>query len=240
MAVLSKIRERSLFLIIIIGLALFAFVLDPSTLSDFFNATKINEVGQVNGEPISRDEYNVALEQYRQQNGNRMTEMQSANAVWDNLVRKAIYKNELANVGVTIGEADVWNELLNSPSITDNAQFFNEAGLFDENKLKQFLVDTQSSNPELWASWSNYMNSIKENLERTTYNNLLSAGLGASLRKAKTNTLWQIPKLMLNMCTFLIHLLRTAWLRFLNQKLKTTLLTIQMNIKLRLQEILIM
>ena len=43
MAILSKIRERSMFLIIIIGLALFAFVLDPSTLGDFFNSNKVNE-----------------------------------------------------------------------------------------------------------------------------------------------------------------------------------------------------
>jgi hypothetical protein len=40
MAVLSKIRERSMFLIIIIGLALFAFVLDPSTLGDFLTLVK--------------------------------------------------------------------------------------------------------------------------------------------------------------------------------------------------------
>ena len=50
MAILSKIRERSMFLIIIIGLALFAFVLDPSTLGDFFNSSKVNEVGEINGE----------------------------------------------------------------------------------------------------------------------------------------------------------------------------------------------
>ena len=31
----------SMFLIIIIGLALFAFVLDPSTLGDFFNSSNI-------------------------------------------------------------------------------------------------------------------------------------------------------------------------------------------------------
>ena len=56
MAVLSKIRERSMFLIIIIGLALFAFVLDPSTLGDLFNSSKVNEIGEVDGDVISRQE----------------------------------------------------------------------------------------------------------------------------------------------------------------------------------------
>ena len=49
MAILSKIRDRSIALIAVIGLALFAFVLDPSTLTDFFDSSKINEVGEVDG-----------------------------------------------------------------------------------------------------------------------------------------------------------------------------------------------
>ena len=47
MAILSKIRERSMALILVIGLALFAFVLDPSSIQDFFNSSKINTVGEV-------------------------------------------------------------------------------------------------------------------------------------------------------------------------------------------------
>ena len=90
MAVLSKIRERSMFLIIIIGLALFAFVLDPSTLGDFFNSTKINEIGEINGESISRQEFAAELEAYKQQAGNRVSEMQASKTVWDNIVRKKI------------------------------------------------------------------------------------------------------------------------------------------------------
>ena len=107
MAVLSKIRERSMFLIIIIGLALFAFVLDPSTLGDFFNSSKVNEIGEVDGEAISRQEFANELEAYKQQTGGRVSEMQAAKTVWDNIVRKKIYSNQLEEAGITIGEADV-------------------------------------------------------------------------------------------------------------------------------------
>lgn len=92
MAVLSKIRERSMFLIIIIGLALFAFVLDPSTLGDFFNSSKVNEIGEVNGESISREEFSAAIETYKQQAGNGVSEMQASKTVWDNIVRKKSIK----------------------------------------------------------------------------------------------------------------------------------------------------
>ena len=94
MAILSKIRDRSMFLILIVGLALFAFVLDPSTLGDFFNSNKINEVGEINGEAISRQEFSNELEQFKQQSGGNVSEMQAAKTVWDNILRKKIYKSK--------------------------------------------------------------------------------------------------------------------------------------------------
>ncbi|WP_343328923.1 peptidylprolyl isomerase [Polaribacter staleyi] len=185
MAILSKIRERSMFLIIIIGLALFAFVLDPSTLGDFFNSSKVNQVGEINGESISRQEFSAELEAYKQQAGNGVSEMQASKNVWDNIVRKKIYQNQLSEAGITVGEADVWNEVINAPSVKDNPQFLNEAGLFDEAKFKQFLADTKENNPDMWRAWSNYMTQIRDNGERNTYNNLVTAGLGASLKEGE-------------------------------------------------------
>ena len=185
MAVLSKIRERSMFLIIIIGLALFAFVLDPSTLGDFFNSSKVNEVGEVNGESISRQEFSEELEVYKRQAGSRVSEMQASKTVWNNILRKKIYQNQLAEAGITVGEADVWNELINASSVKNSPQFQNEAGLFDEGIFKQFLADTKEQNTDMWAAWSNYMNQIRDNAERNTYNNLVAAGLGASLKEGE-------------------------------------------------------
>lgn len=184
-----------MFLIIIIGLALFAFVLDPSSLGDFFNSSKVNEVGEVNGEAISRQEFAAALDQYKQQTGGRVSEMQAAKTVWDNILRKKIYKNQLEEAGITVGEQDVWNELINAPSVKNNPQFTNEAGLFDEGKFKTFLATTKEDNPEMWSAWSNYMNQIKDNAETNTYNKLVTAGLGASLKEGETEYLIENTKL---------------------------------------------
>ena len=195
MAVLSKIRERSMFLIIIIGLALFAFVLDPSTLGDFFNSSKVNEVGEVDGEAISRQEFANELETYKQQSGGRVSEMQAAKTVWDNIVRKKIYKNQLDQAGITIGEADVWDEIVNAPFVQNNPQYQNEVGMFDENKFKQFLADTKENNAQLWSQWSSYMNQLRDNAQTTTFNNLVTAGLGASLKEGEMQYLIDNTKL---------------------------------------------
>jgi len=195
MAVLSKIRERSMFLIIIIGLALFAFVLDPSTLGDFFNSSKVNEIGEVDGEAISRQEFANELEAYKQQTGGRVSEMQAAKTVWDNIVRKKVYANQLEEAGISIGEADVWNEIVNAQFVQSNPQYQNEAGLFDESKFKQFLANEKENKTQLWSQWSNYMNQIRDNSERNTYNNLVTAGLGASLKEGELEFMMENTKL---------------------------------------------
>ncbi|MDB2385479.1 peptidylprolyl isomerase [Polaribacter sp.] len=186
MAILSKIRERSMFLIIIIGLALFAFVLDPSTLSDFFSSSKTNEVGSVDGEAISRQEYLNELEAYQQQTGGRVSEMQAAKTVWNNLLRKKVYQKQLEEAGIKLGEKDLWNEVTNAPSVKDNPQFQNEFGMFDEGKFKQFLADTKENNPDMWSAWNTYMNQLGESAATNTYNNLVAAGLGASLKEGQS------------------------------------------------------
>lgn len=194
MAILSKIRERSMALIIVIGLALFAFVLDPSTLEDFFNSSKVNEVGQVDGETISRQEYAQALEDYRARTGNRSSEMQAATATWDNLVRQKIYQTQLSEAGITIGEEDVWQEIVKA--YQQNPQFTNEAGFFDEAKFKTFLAEMRD-NPQdgRWARWKQYENNVKTNLETNTYNKLISSGLGASLKEAENKYMIDNTKL---------------------------------------------
>lgn len=185
MAVLSKIRERSMFLIIIIGLALFAFVLDPSTLGDFFNSSKVNEIGEINGEAISRQEFAKELDKYKQQAGGRVSEMQAAKTVWDNIVRKKLYKKQLEEAGITIGEADVWKQIISANFVQNNPDYQNEAGLFDEEKFKQFLATEKDEKSELWSQWNRYMTQIRDNAETTTYNSLVGAGLGASLKEGE-------------------------------------------------------
>jgi peptidyl-prolyl cis-trans isomerase D len=195
MAVLSKIRERSMFLIIIIGLALFAFVLDPSTLGDFFTSSKVNEIGEINGESISREEFVQELEDYKQQAGGQVSEMQAAKTVWDNILRKKIYKNQLTQAGITIGEADVWKELVNAPFVQNNPQYQTESGLFNESKFKQFLATEKENKTAMWSQWSSYMNQIRDNAETNTYNNLVTAGLGASLKEGELEYLLDNTKL---------------------------------------------
>ena len=159
-------------------------MLDPSTLTDFFDSSKINEVGEVDGESISRQEYAEALDTYKTRNNSNISNMQAARTVWDNILRDKIFNKQIDQAGVTVGEMDILNTIINSPSVQGNPQFLNEAGLFDKDIFMQFLKDTKESDDQnLWNAWSNYINEIGSNLKRDTYNNLIKSGLGASLKE---------------------------------------------------------
>jgi len=199
MAILSKIRDRSMFLILIVGLALFAFVLDPSSIQQFFSATKTNSIGEVNGENIDREEFARLVENYKSQSGGRVTQMQAVNAVWNNLVGEKIFQSQLEQAGIVVGEKDIWDAMVSLPEIQNSPLFKNEIGLFNEEKLKEYIAnmkaDAEAGNNQAWLNWLETEKSIKQNLERQAYTTLVSAGLGASLKEGERDYLYQNTKM---------------------------------------------
>ena len=74
MAILSKIRERTVFLIVIIALALFAFVLTDLFRNGGFTADKASSsVGVIGDEEISREQFASQVEGIVQQSQGRVS-----------------------------------------------------------------------------------------------------------------------------------------------------------------------
>lgn len=204
MAILNEIRQRSMFLILIIGLALFAFVLDPSSLADFFGSNKVNQVGEINGETISREDFAKKVEQYKANAGSSISQTQATNAVWSQLVSDKIYADQLEKSGIVIGETDVWNAIINAPSVQNNPAYKNEAGLFNEDKFKEAIAlikdnatgkSATNQAKSQWMSWLDYEKNVEQNLKKQAYTNLVKSGLGASLKDAERNYIMNNTKI---------------------------------------------
>ena len=189
MAILSKIRDRSMFLILIVGLALFAFVLDPSSIQQFFSSTKVNSIGEINGDAIDREEFARQVEVYKTQSGGRATQMQAVNAVWNNVLSEKIFQSQLEKAGIVVGEKDIWEAMVALPDIQNSPLFKNEVNLFDEEKLKEYIAnmkdEADAGNAQTWLNWLATEKSIKQNLERRAYSSLVTVGLGASLKEGE-------------------------------------------------------
>ena len=196
MAVLSKIRERSLFLILIIALALFSFVLSGLFQGNIFSKNTTN-IGEVNGEPIGREEFAQQVEFYRTRSNGRASNTQNVNNAWNSVVREKIYETQLKKSGIVVGEKDIWDAIVGQISAQNSPQFLNEVGLFDQEKLKEYIATLQENADEndqsraAWLGWLNYEKGVKNGLEQNTYNSLVKAGLGSTLIEGKFNYFYQ-------------------------------------------------
>jgi parvulin-like peptidyl-prolyl isomerase len=193
MAILAKIREKTIFLILIIGLALFAFVIS-GVLGKGNSGPSRDNVGSINGDEISREIFSNLVEAQRGRNRNTGSTLQAVNAVWDNVIRTKIYEAQLEKAGIVIGEKNIWDAVVQNPSFQNNPNFKNEAGLFDEAKLKEYLAtlrDNQNTKEgkNLWLNWVYSENQIQNSLKQNTYNNLVNAGLNATLKEGEQSYL---------------------------------------------------
>jgi len=188
-----------MFLILIVGMALFAFVLDPSSIQNFFSSTKVNSIGQINGEDIDREEFARQVEAYRTQTGNRTSQIQAANVVWDGMVSERVLAKQIEEARIVVGEKDIWDAMIELPEIQNSPLFKNEANLFDQEKLKEYIANMQDNavggNNQAWMNWLATEKSIKQNLELQSYTALLKAGLGASLVEGERDYLYQNTKM---------------------------------------------
>ncbi|MBR9915867.1 MAG: peptidylprolyl isomerase [Algicola sp.] len=195
MAVLNKIRQRSLFLILIIALALFSFVLtDLFKNSDALFGGAQDVVATVNGQNINRIEFMNRVENMQRQMGPNATSTQVMDRVYDQEVRRAVMKTQFEELGLTV-EKDQMKDLLEQ-SFSSYPEFQNEAGLFDENKLTEFVANLKSLNGERallgnfqlnYNDWVNNESSIAIGAQERAYYNMVKAGVNATLNEAEVD-----------------------------------------------------
>ncbi|WP_298346808.1 peptidylprolyl isomerase [uncultured Algibacter sp.] len=184
MAVLNKIRQRSLFLILIIALALFSFVLaDLFKNSDALTSKSQNIVATINGKDITREDFMQKVEQRQRQLGPNATNTQVMNQVWEQEVRQAVMETQFEELEISV-EKDQMRDLLKT-SLATNPNFLNEAGLFDENKMNEYIANLKETSPEGFLSWVNYEKQVASNALNQNYFNMVKAGLTGTLAEGK-------------------------------------------------------
>ena len=184
MAVLNKIRQRSLFLILIIALALFSFVLaDLFKNSDALTSKSQNIVATINGKEISREDFMFKVEQLQRQMGPNATTTQVMNRVWEQEVRQAVMETQYEELEISV-EKDQMRDLLKT-ALATNPNFLNEAGIFDENKMNEYIANLKETSPAGFESWVNYESQLASNALNQNYFNMVKAGLTGTLAEGK-------------------------------------------------------
>jgi peptidyl-prolyl cis-trans isomerase D len=186
MAVLENIRKRTTVLILIIGLALFAFVISGVfTSSDFGSGGKIgSSVAEINGNELSIDDFRQKVEVASRRVGPTASSLQVMNQVWDQEVRNSILGAQFNDLGIGI-EQDQIVDFLETAGYGQNPQFQDVNGMFDPNLFRQTVMDWKVNNPPQYDAWLQTEEQIVQMAKEQTYFNLVKAGVGATLKEGE-------------------------------------------------------
>ena len=150
MALLGQIRKRSIFLIIVIGMALFAFVISGVfTSNGGFGANE--PIGEINGEEIDYETFNMMVEQAQISYG--LNVLNAVNLAWEQGIKNQALLQELDKLGIDAGKNQLEQIISTDQSIVLNPLFQNEIGLFDFAQFSSYISQLSSSNPNLYNQW---------------------------------------------------------------------------------------
>jgi len=195
MAVLNKIRQRSLVLILVIAMALFAFVIgDLFKNSDALTGGNIDVIATVNGKDINRTEFQQKVKNYQDRSGGRTTSTQAMNVIYNQELRKILLETEFDELGLGV-EKDEMRDLLKT-SFSSYPEFQDENGQFDVNRLNAFISNLKDLNGDTaplgnflvnYESWANNEQTIAANAVQQSYYNMIKAGVNTTINEAEND-----------------------------------------------------
>lgn len=196
MATLQNIRSKGPLLIIVIGLALFAFIAGDAW--KVMQPHQSQDVGEVNGKSLSAQEYQTMVEEYTEaiKFSNNLTTLtdeqtnQIKDEVWRNYVNNNLLETEAKKIGLTVSKAEVQSIIdAGVHPMLQSTPFRNpQTGAFDKDMLKKFLVDyskmNTQSNPSEYVEYYRSLYNFWMFVEKSIVQNRLAEKYSALITKS--------------------------------------------------------
>lgn len=160
MAILGEIRKQTWLLIVVIGVAMLAFLAgdlfsENSVLKRAFTGDP-NEVGNVNGTPITLAEY---VNAQNRMSGQGASMNQVSQQVWNSLVSQKLIKDRAESLGLMVSDDEVWNFMAKRYGMSSGAELKSQVGMlksqFDQRMpgageaYQNFLAEFENAKPDL-------------------------------------------------------------------------------------------
>lgn len=187
MATLQTIRSKGPLLVVVIGLALFAFI-----AGDAWKVLQPHQgqqdVGEVNGKSLSAQEYQKMVDEYSEVikltqglnalNDDQLTRVKDE--VWGTYVNNQLIAAEAKKLGLTVSKAEI-QAVINEGThpLLLNTPFRNpQTGAFDADMLKKFLRDYAQMDatrmPAQYAEYYQKMGAFWNFIEKTLTQSILA------------------------------------------------------------------
>jgi len=180
MALIGKIRKNFWFVLVLLGMALAAFIMmDMSGSGGPGGAVSSLTLGNIDGEKINYQEFQ-ATEQAYYRNA-ELDQFQKRKNIWDFYVERALINNEAEDMGLNISYDELMDlqfGLNQSPVITSNWSD-PQTGQVDQASLQQFRTAIENGdqlNPEFTSYWAEQEKQIvKEALQSKLFSLITKA-----------------------------------------------------------------
>jgi peptidyl-prolyl cis-trans isomerase D len=182
MAILGAIRKQTWLLIVVIGVAMVAFL-----AGDLFSQNSVikriftgdpNQVGSVNGEPISLPEF-LNMQSRMSSNAN-MSQNQVSQQVWNTLVSQKIIKEHAEKAGLEVSDDEVWSALAKQYGMTDAEQLKTQVG-----QLKAQAQQGISGAADAYNNFLTQFENTRPSLLYQKYSDLVSMGVATTKKEAE-------------------------------------------------------
>ncbi len=179
MAAIGKIRQHYGILVIIIGVALLAFV-----LGDLFKSTskrRQTDVAVVNGDKITYQDYTNKAEQnlqYQKRMYGTLTNDQTFNIrqqTLDQMIHEIIMDDQYKALGLGVSKDELTDNFIGEKPNQYVASNFQKDGQFDKDGLITYINDVESGayGAEARMQWNNFVDAIEADIMNSKYESLL-------------------------------------------------------------------
>jgi peptidyl-prolyl cis-trans isomerase D len=187
-SVLQKIQNQTGCLLLVIGIAMLAFVLTDlvSSGSSIFSSND-NSVGEIFNEPVSYDEYNQTYEALKAQliqnnpgiafdeNMSKQYQQQA----WNMIIESRLVEPEYEKLALTVSLAELEDLTIGDNTHPQIQQSFRnpETNQFDKQRLIRFLKEDINSNPEALQNWNSFQQQFTASLIAQKYSQLIMSSV---------------------------------------------------------------
>lgn len=185
MAVIGKIREKSTLVMIIVGIAMLAFLLGDGA-SSLFSGSQDNSVGEIGGELITGQEFDQRLEQAINQWENQnqtaaTTEIRESfkEQIWNEIIREYVLESQFKELGLAVSPEELFDMVQGPNPHPQVQQAFTDpnTGVFNPSQVLQFLKSLETMPVENRNQWLLFEEGIEKEKIAAKYNLLLTKGL---------------------------------------------------------------
>lgn len=198
MAVLQKIRNRAgIFVVIFVGVALFLFIIDPTTFNALFNKQDTS-IAEINDEKIDYKEFNenynfhrdFLLVAQRKSSLDADEDESVREQAWKDILNKYILEIHFKNAGLNVSDEELEDLLWGSNIHYVILQNFTnpETGRVDTANIKNFFQKA-GDDPNYSIIADYWKTIIKRDRINTKYNNLIGKGFYTPKTFAKVDYL---------------------------------------------------